>query len=189
MAAKITLTREQYVDSIRSLTASASALAARLTMTQLTWQPAAGERWNILECLDHIAVSAAIYLDAMQPAIGNARPGASAGIFRTAGLPSTQFTRIQEPPPRRRFPAPGKIRPRPTLNPEGILPEFLETMERVTSLVASSAGKDLNTVRFRNPLFPVLRFTVASGFLILAAHARRHMWQAEQVAQEPDFPR
>jgi hypothetical protein len=62
-------------------------------------------------------------------------------------------------------------------------------MERIASLVTSSAGKDLNSVRFRNPLVPLVRFTVSSGFLIIAAHARRHMWQAEQVTHESDFPR
>jgi hypothetical protein len=189
MAAKISITREQYLDSIRQLTASATGLAARFTMTQLTWQPAAGERWSILECLDHIAISNTVYLDAMQTAIGDARPGSSAGVFHTAGLPSSFFARHQEPPPSRKFPAPRKISPRPTLNPEGILPEFLKSMERVTSVVTSSAGKDLNSVRFRNPLVPLLRFTVSSGLLIAAAHARRHMWQAEQVTHEPDFPR
>jgi hypothetical protein len=192
MAAKIVLTREQYLDSIRQLTASATGLAARFTMTQLTWQPQAGERWSILECLDHIAISNTIYLDAMQTAIGDARPASlvesEADVFHTAGLPSTKLVQYQEPPPGRKSPAPGKLRPRPTLNPERILPEFLQTMDRVTSLVTSSAGKDLNSVRFRNPLLPVLRFTVSSSLLMLAAHGRRHMWQAEQVTREPDFP-
>lgn len=188
MSAGISLTREQYLDSIRQLTAGANALAARYNMNQLTWQPAAGEGWSILECLDHLAISNEIYLDAMQPGIGDANRGAATGIFQTAGFPSTKFVRDLEPPVRRKIPAPGKIRPRATLNPEGILPQFLKSMERVSALVASSSGRDLNAVRFRNPLFPVVRFTVASGFLILAAHGRRHIWQAEQVAQEPDFP-
>jgi hypothetical protein len=188
MPAGISLTREQYLDSIRQLTAAANDLAARYNMNQLTWQPAAGERWSIMECLDHLAIATGIYLDAMQPAIGDARAGAAAAIFRTAGLPSEKFTRDLEPPARRKIPAPGKIRPRPTLNPEGILPQFLKSMERVSALVASTSGKDLNAVRFRNPLIPLLRFTVSSGFLIIAAHGRRHIWQAEQVTQEPDFP-
>jgi len=186
--AGISLTREQYLDSIRQLSAAANDLAGRYNMTQLTWQPAAGESWSIMECLDHLAISTGVYLDAMQPAIGDAQSGAAAGIFRTAGLPSAKFTGDLEPPVRRKIPAPGKIRPRPTLNPEGILPEFLKAMDRVSSLVASTSSKDLNSVRFRNPLIPLLRFTVASGFLIIAAHGRRHLWQAEQVASEPDFP-
>ncbi len=188
MAAKISLTREQYLDSIRQLTASATAMAARFSMTQLTWQPAAGEGWSILECVDHIAISTAIYLDAMQTAIGDARPGPEADVFNTAGIPSTRFVHDMEPPPGRKFRVPGKLRPRPTLNPEGILPEFLKAMERLTLVVTSSAGKDLNSIRFRNPVFPVLHFTVSTGLLIAAAHGRRHMWQAERVTHEPDFP-
>src|SRR5580704_14573906 len=156
MAAKISLTREQYLESIRQLTASATAVCARFNMTQLTWQPAAGERWSILECLDHIAISVTLYLDAMQTAIGDARPGPEAGIFHTAGLPSTKFTQDMEPPPTRKSPAPRKFSPRPTLNPERILPEFLQAMDRLTLAVTSSAGKDLNTVRFPNPLISLL---------------------------------
>jgi hypothetical protein len=188
MAAKISLTREQYLDSIRQLTASVTGLAARYSMTQLTWQPAAGERWSILECLDHIAISIAINLDAMQTPTDDAPSGPEAAVFHTAGIPSTRFVHDLEPPPSRKFSAPGKLRPRPTLYPEGILPEFLKAMERVTAVVTSSAGKDLNSVRFRNPAIPLLRFTVSSGLLMAAAHARRHIWQAEQVTHQPDFP-
>jgi hypothetical protein len=189
MPAPISLTREQYLDSIRQAVSAARDLAGRLNMNQMTWQPQNGEGWSIVECLDHLAISTGIYLEAMEPAIMEARSGASAaGVFRTAGWPSAKMVRDLEPPPRRRFPAPAKIRPRPTLKPEGILPRFLAAMDRVSGLVVSTGGKDLNAVRFRNPLIPVLRFTVASGFLIVAAHTRRHLWQAEQVAREPDFP-
>jgi len=187
MAAKIVVTREQYLEEIRQLRVSASQFGERFNLNQLTWQPAAGERWSIAECLDHLAISTGIYLDAMQSAIGGASAGPSAGIFRTAGFASTRFTRDMEPPPRRKFPAPGKIRPRATLKPETILPDFLAAMDRVSALVESTAQKDLNTVRFRNPFIPLLRFTVATGFLIIAAHCRRHLWQADQVTREPDF--
>jgi len=173
MAEKNSLTREQYLESIRQLSAAANDLASRY----------------ILECLDHLAISTEGYLDAMGAAIGDARPGSGkAAVFHVAGLPSAWFTQSLEPPPRTKIRAPGKIRPRPTLNPEGILPQFQKAMDRVSALVASSSGKDLNSIRFRNPFIPLLRFTVASGFLIIAAHGRRHLWQAEQVAKEPDFP-
>jgi hypothetical protein len=188
MAAQISVTRGQYLEAIRQLRASAAEMAERLDMNQMTWQPGNGERWSISECLDHIAIATGIYLDAMQPAIGDARPGSGADVFQTAGFPSAKFTRDMEPPPRVKFPAAGKIRPRATLNPEAIAPEFLRTMDRVSALVASTESQNLNSVRFRNPLIPLVRFTVSTGFLIIAAHARRHLWQAEQVAKEPSFP-
>lgn len=188
MAAKIAVTRQEYQEAIRQLRDSAAQLGNRFNLNQLTWQPAAGERWSIAECLDHLTISTAIYLDAMQSAIGGAPTGPMAGIFQTAGFASTKFTRDLDAPPRTKIPAPGKFRPRATLKPETILPDFLAAMDRVSSLVASTARNDLNAVRFPNPLTPLIRFTVGTGFLIVAAHGRRHLWQAEQVTLEPDFP-
>jgi hypothetical protein len=190
MSERISLTREQYVDSIGHLTAAANGLAARLTMSQLTWQPKSGAGWSVVECLDHLAIATDVYLDAMEQGIAGARPGGpEAAVLHTHGWFSTKMVGDLEPPVRSKFPAPGKIRPRPTLIPEGILPQFLKAMNRASTVITNTAGKDLNSVRFRNPLIPVLRFTVATGFLIIAAHGRRHLWQAEQVAQEADFPR
>ncbi len=189
MAGQISLTRDQYLDSIRQLIAAANALAERYDLNQLTWQPEAGERWNILECLDHIVVSSDLYLDSMERAASDARAGGAADVFRAGGAPSTWFTRTMEPPPAKKVPAPGGFRPRPTLNPEGILPQYRKTMDRVVRLVASTSGRDLNSIRFRHPLFSPLRFTVASGLLVIAAHGRRHLWQAEQVAANADFPK
>ena len=188
MSERISLTRDRYLDSLRQLSSTAKELGGRYTLTQLTWQPGAGERWSILECLDHLVLTTGLLLSAMEPAIGDARSGADSALFRTAGFLSTKVVRDAEPPPRNKLWAPPKLAPRPTLHPEGILPEFLKTMDRVSVLVTASAAKDLNSVRFRAPLVPLLRFTVASGFLLIAAHSRRHLWQADQVIQDPDFP-
>jgi DinB superfamily len=189
MSEPISLTRDQYLDSIRHSKASAIQLGEKLTMTQLTWQPKGGERWSVAECFDHLAAATEVFLDAMEPAVRQAPPGANASEFRTAGLLSKKLVRDTEPPPRTKLPSPAKLLPRPTLNPEGILPRFLESMDRLSVLVGSTAGKDLNAVRFHPPLIPLLRITAGSGLLLVEAHVRRHLWQAGQVTQDPDFPR
>jgi hypothetical protein len=183
------VTREQYLESIDQIAQRAKELGNRYNLTQLTWQPAGGEAWSIYECFDHLTISIDVYLAAMEAAVPNARTGGATDTFRASGLIATNILAAVEPPVRRKFRAPGKIRPRPTLNPEKILPDFLEATNRLGSLVKSTAGKDLNSVRFRNPLIPLLRFSVASGFLIAAAHGRRHLWQAEQIPNDPDFPK
>jgi hypothetical protein len=185
----ISLTRNEYLDSVRKLDSAAVELTDGLTLTQLTWQPGNGERWSILECLDHISISHDVYLNAMETAISNANRGGNADSFRTGGFFSTKMVRDIDPPPKTKFRNPGKIAPRPTLHPETILPQFHKANERIIKVVNATAGKDLNAVRFTNPLIPLLRFTVGTGFLILTAHARRHLWQASQVRQASDFPR
>ncbi len=183
------LTREQYLESIQKVREQAASFADRLSIAQLTWQPMDGARWSVLECLDHLTVFNDKYLAALEAAAANAPSGGRAGEFRTAGFPSEKFLRIAEPPPSVKAKAPGKLAPRPTLNPEKILPEFLTTLDRVNALVRNTNGKDLNAVRFTNPFIPLLRFTAGAGLLVLGAHARRHLYQAEQVLKEPDFPR
>jgi len=185
----ISLTREQYIDSIQKVREQAESFASRLSPTQLTWQPMGGARWSVLECLDHLTVFNTGYLAALEAAASNAPSGGRAGEFRTAGLPSEKFLSIAEPPPSLKAKAPGKLAPRPTLNPEKILPEFLASLDRVNALVRNTNGKDLNAVRFTNPFIPLIRFTVGAGMLVLGAHTRRHIYQAEQVLKEPDFPR
>ena len=183
------LTREQYLDSIRKVREQAATFADRLSIAQLTWQPMGGARWSVIECLDHLTVFNDKYLGAIEAAASNAPSGGSSGEFRTAGFPSEKFLSLAEPPPSVKAKAPGKLAPRPTLNPEKILPEFLATLDRVEALVRNTNGKDLNAVRFTNPFIPLLRFTAGAGLLVLGAHARRHLYQAEQVLKEADFPR
>jgi len=54
--------------------------------------------------------------------------------------------------------------------------------------VATSAKFNVNRIRFRNPFVRSIRFTVGTGLLIISAHDRRHLWQAEQVRRSEGFP-
>ncbi|HVY91576.1 MAG TPA: DinB family protein [Bryobacteraceae bacterium] len=185
----ISLTREQYLDSIQKLRDQGESFRNRLSSAQLAWQPMGGARWSVLEILDHLAVFNEGFLRELGIAAANAPSGGRAGEFRSGGMVSEKFVSFSEPPPKAKVKATAKLAPRPTLNPEKILPEFLSSMDHIANFVRSSSGKDLNAVRFKNPFIPLLRFTAATGLLILGSHTRRHMYQAEQVLKEADFPR
>jgi hypothetical protein len=43
-------------------------------------------------------------------------------------------------------------------------------------------------LKVKDPLFP-LHLTVDTELLIIAAHNRRHLWQAENVKKDDGFPR
>ncbi|HSB53345.1 MAG TPA: hypothetical protein VLD58_03280, partial [Gemmatimonadales bacterium] len=47
---------------------------------------------------------------------------------------------------------------------------------------------DLNGTRFANPFLPLVRFSVGTGFQVIAAHQRRHLWQAGRIRENPRFP-
>jgi hypothetical protein len=48
-------------------------------------------------------------------------------------------------------------------------------------LIYETRDLDLNRLRFRNPFIGLLRYSVATALLVIGAHDRRHLWQAEQV--------
>jgi hypothetical protein len=43
------------------------------------------------------------------------------------------------------------------------------------------AALDLAGIRFVNPFLPGVRFSLATGLHVIAAHERRHLWQAWRV--------
>jgi hypothetical protein len=50
-------------------------------------------------------------------------------------------------------------------------------------------GLDLARAKVRSPTYAWLRFSLGSGFALMLAHERRHLWQARNVVNHPLFPR
>jgi len=177
------------VDYLAQLDAAddrACQLTTSLTEAQAGWRPGAGAGWSIAQCLEHTAITNGVYLQNIREAAVRARPGHVA--LQTGGWFSQFFLKKSEPPPSLKIKAPRKIQPRPTLPLCEALAEFLASNADVRSFVNETADRNLCATRFRNPFMPGLNFTIASGLLIIAAHNRRHLWQAERVRMAGDFP-
>jgi hypothetical protein len=158
-------------------------LVADLTESAGTWRPAP-EAWTVAECLDHLAAGNRVYLEAMRPPAeravlarrvrrGPARPGLIGGWF----------ARLLEPPARPLFKtkAPRKIRPRTSPPLGDAVAAFLGSQDELQQFVRQFAAIDLAGVTFPNPLVTGLRFSLATGLHVLAAHQRRHIWQGWNV--------
>jgi hypothetical protein len=70
-----------------------------------------------------------------------------------------------------------------------VLEAFLRSQEDVRTVIRDGAELDLNRIRFHNPFIGLLRFTVGTGLLVITAHNRRHLWQAERILESPEFPK
>lgn len=176
--------RRQLEDTTRT----AEGLVRDLSEAQLQWRP--DERsWSIAQCLDHLAVGNRDYLGPMRQALAAAqRRGSRRRGSIQPGWFSRWFIREMEPPPRRRLPAPRQIVPALGKSGEEVKRAFFGAKAETLELLHDAAAIDLNRTRFVNPFFPLFRFTLGAGFLILAAHERRHLWQAERIRQRPGFP-
>lgn len=147
--------------------------------------PSNRNAWTAAECLDHLAKTNLVYSAAMRQAVTRAihleRPGAPSPI--RPGWFTRQFIARMEPDSGTSFQAPEIVRPSKQVDMTEALHDFLLAQAAIESLLRETAEMDLNRIRFRNPFVRWIRFTVGAGFLILAAHNRRHLAQAERLCQ------
>lgn len=165
----------------------AKELVAGLTSEQLNWRPAPGV-WSIGQCLQHLCMTNEFYVPAI--AVSLAGKPASPVQEITLGWFGRWFIRnfIEPSPQTRRARAPKMIDPGSRVE-SSVVGRFLQSNQAVRELIRQSGDFDVNRIRFRNPFFPLLRFTVGTGFEIVPKHDRRHLLQAERVKQSPAFPR
>ena len=184
----LTRTRAQLRDDFTELDQQYSAFHNRYSREQMLWRPG-NSSWSIAECIEHVALSISQYLTPIRAAIAKGAPPAADQnyAFVAGGWFSSAFLKRIGPEVTSKFKAPGKLRPL-SVDPERVFGDLRRGHEELEFLLAETAQLDLNRIRFRNPFIPVLRFTVATGFLVIAAHGRRHLLQAELVTKADGFP-
>lgn len=163
-------------------------LFAGLSPAQAQWQPAP-ESWSMADCLQHLNITAEQYYPAMDGAIKGGRERGVKGTppFRH-GFFVNWFVRMLEPPPRRRLKAPTKFRVGLGSADETEFPKFMAHQDALARRVQQSGGLHLARVKLVSPVSPLLRMSLGQCFALLAAHERRHLWQAAAVRRNPRFP-
>ncbi len=165
----------------------AAELVADLSLDQLNWRPRNHRGWSVGQCIEHIAATTNAYLHALEDALKPAKPEPFQPFV--LGWMSAWFLARTEPPPSIKIKAPEMVQPSGFVKPN-VLEDLWESNHWLRQLALKATAFDLNRVRFRNPFAWNLKlFTVAAGFQIINAHARRHLWQAGQVRQDKQFPR
>ena len=179
---------EGYLEEIRYIRQDVIAIVANLGDSQFAWQPAP-ERWSIGECFEHLNLTAAAFIPAIDAAIDDAR----ARNLRSDGpfvypLFERLFVASNEPPPRRRFRAFKPYRPPARLSPDAVMTAFSAWQDRFVERIKKADGLDLRHARRRSPILPIMKWSLGTMFALVLAHERRHIWQARQVRNAQRFP-
>lgn len=163
------------------LSADAEALVAPLTDDEFGWQPAPTS-WSVGQCLEHLNVSARQYLPAIDDAIASA---IRRSLFNEGPFTYNWIGRLvvasMEPPPRFAFKAPKVFRPEEPRPPRDVLAGFRAYQVQYIDRLHAANGLDLARARVRSPAAAWLWLPLGSAFALMAAHERRHLWQARQV--------
>lgn len=166
---------------------------ARLLLEDLAdeagcWRAEEGS-WSVAQCLDHLALTNQVYLDAMKEPANRARV---AGQWRRRpalpGFVGRWFAKKMEPPVKASFKmkAPPNIKPGTSTSLSSAFARFLASQNEIRDYLHTNADLDLAGIRFPNPLVPGIRFSVATGLHVITAHERRHLWQAWRVRRSAE---
>lgn len=169
--------------SLEDAEEDARALVDGLSEAQGTWRAHPGS-WSVAECLDHLATANRVYLHAMQPpADGALKEGRRRRGPVRPGLAGRWFVRSLEPPVKAilKMRSPRKIRPQPSPPLADAMAQFVASQREIVTFSRKYAEIDLAGVLFPNPFIRGVRFSLATGLHVLAAHERRHLWQAWRV--------
>ena len=180
--------RQRPQDDLRTLIRQARTVAEGLDRDRFNARPGPG-RWSVGECLDHLNATARLYLPVLTDAIHRAR---EKGLAGRGGSGTTWIGRVlvwtQEPPPRRatRMGTWPELEPTRDLDPAETLDAFEALHEELIVRMNEASDLDRKRVKVRSALDSRLRLSLGDWFAFLAAHGRRHLWQADRALKDLD---
>jgi hypothetical protein len=184
---------QDIVRQFDGVAASARELVRGLDEAQFNWQ-LAPERWSIGQNVAHLNIAARDtfpFLDAMlQSARG--KGAGSPPYSRTFVGRLTAW--VIEPPYRIRVKTRSSHVPRSELSMSAEMTEFENTQAEYNKRVRAAEGLNICGVKENlnllagNTKAPPANLNLYDWFIFIAAHERRHLWQALQVRNNPAFP-
>src|SRR5215468_5425416 len=155
----------RLVEDLNASDERAEKLVGGLGAQQLNWQPGQG-CWSVGQCLEHLCITNEAYLPAISAALKE-RPDAPVEQIIPGWFGGWFIRNFIEPSPQgKRAPAPGKIRPTAHVG-FSVLDRFWSGNQACRDLIVRASRKDVNRIRFWNPLVKGIRFTVGTGFSII----------------------
>lgn len=138
--------------------------------------------WSAAECLSHLSISSEEFLPVLRKAVDEAR---GRGLLAKSAPKMDVIGRVLrwflEPPIRKRVKTTARFVPRSVRAKAEAFAEFSNFQKKLVALLRESRDLDLQKIRVVSAFDKRVKYNVYSAFRIIAAHQRRHLWQAEQA--------
>lgn len=175
--------REQIETELQAATDRARGLVDNAPARLFTVRPAPTQ-WSAAECLAHLSISSQMFLPVLRNALDDARnrhlTGGGTPRMDVLGRILRWFL---EPPVRTRVKTTTAFVPKSTRAKSEALAEFISLQRQLVDLLHASSDLPIGRIKIVSPFDKRVRYNVYSAFLIVTAHQRRHLWQAEQAVQ------
>jgi hypothetical protein len=146
---------------------------------------AGAKRWSAAECVEHLNLSNRAYLPRIDEALSTLREKrrAGGGPFRLEWN-ARLLKYWLEPPSRLRLPTGAPFQPIEVRDAAAAFGEFVALNLQLGTRLETARGFDLSAAKIASPFAEKMRYSVYSAFVLIAAHNRRHLWQAERALNE-----
>ncbi len=141
------------------------------------------QSWSAAECLGHLSISTEMFLPILRNALDQTKDQPKKG--KSNGKPRMDvigrvLAWFLEPPIRTRVKTAAPFVPKSTRAKAEAFSEFAALQEKLIDILRQARRADLRT-KIVSPFDKRIRYNLYSAFRIVAAHERRHLWQAEQA--------
>jgi hypothetical protein len=179
---------DALIGELRETSRRVDALASEHGVLQLLRRPREG-RWCATECIEHLNLSNRSYLPRIEEALR---------IVREQNLTASGPFHLEwnarllkwwlEPPLRLRLPTGEPFKPVSVNDTAACFGEFKSLNRQLEEQLNSARGLDLGGAKIASPFAENVKYSVYSAFVLIAAHNRRHLWQAENALRTLQAP-
>lgn len=142
--------------------------------------------WSVAECLVHLNLTTDAMVPLMDEAVARAsQAGQPSPAKLKADLLGRALAWFLEPPYRIRAKTGAAFVAGADLPKAAVMEKWDRCHRELDALLDRSRGVAIDRVKIVSPFDPRgrMKYSVYSSFLIIAAHERRHLWQASRVVQ------
>ncbi len=173
---------------LQTIKLDADNLLTGLSDAQFNWRPEP-HIWSIAQCFRHLNVFGREYFSIIAEKVAAAEKAnlIGAGNYKLRIL-GKYFLKLMEPPVKTKFKAPKIFQPVADSSLPEVSQEFQRLQDETIALIVHAEKLNWSKIRVNSPATNLLRFNLTEILAILAAHERRHLWQAAQLRLHLNFP-
>lgn len=177
---------DALIGELRETSRRADDLSTKHTASLLLRRPSES-RWCAAECIEHLNLSNRSYLPRIDEALRILREKklAASGPFHL-DWNARILKWWLEPPSRLRLPTGEPFKPDSVNDTAACFGKFESLNRELEEQLSSARGLDLGAAKIASPFAQNVKYSVYSAFVLIAAHNRRHLWQAENALRMND---
>jgi hypothetical protein len=167
-------------DDLRDVDAHIAKLAASVSDEQWTRRPPSGG-WSAAECIAHLTLTTVSYVPLLAAAQTQIPRGGRVPQRYRRGFAGMMLEYVLEPPSRARSKTIAAFIPGAAAPKEQTVSEFSRSQRELLAWIDSARALPLDRMMIASPFNARLRYNAYAALRVIAAHQRRHYWQADRA--------